>query len=274
MTVDPSGGTADNPINIPGITPSPAPSGDNPAGTGNGQFWDTLVNAGKTVIKDTAIILIRGLGIPKFQQDFPDAARSLPMLRGQKLQRGYIAQDKNDPLVNGLPLGLQFLYNPTEWEQDYSLDTTRYPSNAAPQAGSALPTLGVPGASTVSFNLILDRTWDVNNPKAGAAYKKGIRVDIEQFEKMVGYTPQTPFVQAVSLRLVFSPTLSYYGFITNFAALYSQFTTDMRCYRGGLTGITLQILPDQPSSGPTSFSTIPDQAVGAASGSTDAGTGR
>lgn len=218
-------------------------------------------------------VLVRGNGPHKFQPDFPAAAQALPMLGKARLTRGYIAQDRNDPLVKGTPLGLQFLYNPTEWEQDYSLDTSRYPSNAAPQAGSSLPTIGVPGASTVAFNLILDRTWDVNNPKAGSPYRRGIRTDIEQFEKMVGYSARSPFVQAVALRLVFSSTLTYYGFITNFAVLYSQFTTDMRCYRGGITGITFQILPDVPSNTEGTFSTVPDQAAGD-SGSTDAGTGR
>lgn len=271
MTVGPGGGLVDKPITIPGITPSAPTAND---GNSSGSFWDTLVGVGKTILKDTEIILVRGLGIPEFQQNYPDAATALAMLRGKKLSRGYIAQDKNDPLVNGRPVGLQFLYNPTEFEQDYSLDTTRYPSNAAPQGGSALPTLGVPGASTVSFNLILDRTWDVNNPKAGNAYRYGINVDVAQFQKMVGYSTKTPFVQAVSLRLVFGSTLTYYGFITNFSVLYSQFTTDMRCYRGGISGITFQILPDVPSSGPTSFSTVPDQAVGADTGSTDSGTGR
>jgi hypothetical protein len=248
--------------------PNPKPNPNNTPGPWASGY--TFADAGNT---SGQAVLVRGNGPHQFQQDYPAAAQALPMLRGKKLTRGYIAQDKWDPLVQGTPLGLQFLYNPTEWEQDYSLDTSRYPSNAAPQAGSALPTIGVPGASTVSFNLILDRTWDVNNPKAGDAYRRGIKTDIAQFEKMVGYSTKMPFVQAVSLRLVFSSTLTYYGFITNFAVLYSQFTSDMRCYRGGITGITFQILPDIPMTGPQTFSTVPDQAVGASSAA-DAGTGR
>lgn len=259
----------------------------------NGLSDNSVINTiATTQAPQTVLAAITGQGVPKYQQDFPPAARALPMLRSGKLVRGSIYQDKNDPLVNYRPLGFQFLYNPTEWEVDYSLDTSRYPTQSAPQAGSNLPTLGVPGAASLSFNLILDRTWDVNNPRAGMAYKYGINVDVAQFQKMVGYSAKSPFIQAVALRLVFSPTLNYYGFITNFAVLYSQFTTNMRCYRGGITGITFQILPDQaglanqgqalaaaqnifgagvttPVAGGTS-----DVAASTASASADSGTGR
>lgn len=257
MTVDPGGGFIDKPVNVfapPTQAPASSPGG----------FWTDLVQGVESVVQSTEIVVLRGLGVPQFQPDYPPQARALPLLRKDKLQRGYIAQDKHDPLVNGQPLGLRFLYNPTEWEQDYSLDTSRYPTNAAPQAGSSLPAIGVPGASSVAFNLILDRTWDVNNPHAGDPYKKGIEVDVEQFQKMVGYTAKSPFIQAVSLRLVFSKTLSYYGFITGFSVLYSQFTTDMRCYRGGITGITFQVLPDQPpvpASNGATFSAVADQTI-------------
>jgi hypothetical protein len=248
------------------LIPSPASDGgvsvvgpggiNNIGGVGTTPYGPSVPDTGRT---GGLLTLVRGNGPHKFQPDYDPAARSMPMLGKGPFVRGYIAQDKNDPLVNGTPLGLQFLYNPTEWEQDYSMDTSRYPTNAAPQGGSSLPAVGVPGSSTVSFNLIIDRTWDVNNPKAGSPYRKGIKVDVEQFEKMVGYTPTKPFVQAVALRLVFGSTLHYYGFVTNFSVLYSQFTTDMRCYRGGITGITLQILPDIPGS--STFSTVADTQV-------------
>lgn len=223
-----------------------------------------------------------GSGPIRYQQNFPAAATHLPLLRGKPLVRGSLYQDPRDPLVQGTPLGLQFLYNPTEFEQDYSLDTSRYPSATAPQAGSNLPTLGVAGASSIALNLILDRTWDVNNPQAGDAYKRGIKVDIEQFEKMVGYTARTPFVQAVSMFLYLGHTMRFYGFIQSFNVLYSQFTQDLRPYRGGITGISFQILPYYPENGyglDQAFQVATTLAGGGTTtdpttSSTDAGTAR
>ena len=225
----------------------------------------------------TKLSKMSGSGPTKFQPDFPPAARELPLLRQGKLSRGAIYQDKNDPLVDGRPLGFQFLYNPTEFEQDYSLDTSRYPTSAAPQAGSGLPAY-IPGASTIAFNLILDRTWDVNNPRAGSPYRKGIRVDVEHFEKMVGYSRKSPFVQAVSMWIDFGhPTLRFFGYISSFAALYSQFTTDMRCYRGALTGISFQIMPyygPEGVAGGQALATANEVSGGDASAPNDDGTGR
>lgn len=221
---------------------------------------------------ESQLVEVAGSGPIESQYVFNAAATSMPGLMlsgaGGPLQRGIIYQDKNDPAVTGVPLGMAFLYNPTSFEVDYSLDTSRYPSSD--------PTIGVPGAASVSFDLILDRTFDVNDKSKGDAYHQGIQVDVTALEKIVGYTQAKPFVQAVAVWVNFgNPILSYYGFITSFSVVYTQFTYDMRPYRGAISGITLQILPENPpnTTYQNSINGISGQAASTAANIDGTGTG-
>lgn len=183
-----------------------------------------------------------------WQPPFDPQALYLPMLQGgRKLSRGYIHQDLNDPAIknnpHGRPWGLRFLYNPTEVDVSYSLATSITP----PQGGKdvySLPIIGVPGSATLSWNLILDRTFDVNRNDGSLQSHIGIQADIRHFERMMGYTPSRPFIQPTTMVVVFGnpKTMKYFGYIQNFGVMFAQWTQDMRPYRGGLTGITMQIL--------------------------------
>lgn len=190
----------------------------------------------------TSISLLPGAGDIAWERPHDPRSLYLPMLRGKKLSRGYLVQDKNDPAVaqnpGGKPRGLRFLYNPTTVQVSYQLSTDIYPSAAAP--GSAIPLIGVPGSASLSFDLILDRTYDVWKDPAS----RGIRYDVEQFQHMLGYNENTPFIQPVSLFVVFgNPVLKYYGFVQSFSIVYTNWTQAMVPYRGALSGVTMQVLP-------------------------------
>lgn len=178
----------------------------------------------------------------KWERPHVPQARYLPLLRNGKLSRGAIYQDKDDPAVKempeGRPHGLQFLYNPTDVQVGYSIATSIYPTGAQPQATDTI--IGVPGSTSVSFNLILDRTHDVWHDHSS----HGIRHDVRQFERMVMYDDARPYVQPVAVHVIFgNPLLKFYGFIQGFNIIYSQWTQKMVPYRGAISGITLQTLP-------------------------------
>lgn len=190
-----------------------------------------------TIYKDP----VKGFNDVVWEKPHRPEALYLPMLRG-KLSRGYMYQDPKDPATkdnpHGRPLGLRFLYNPTDVSVSYSLSTSIFPPDN-PNDVVNTTIVGVPGASSVSWNLILDRTLDVWKDRSS----RGIMYDVEQFQKMVGYTEERPFVQPVTMRVVFgNPLLKFYGYIQNFNILYSQWTQYMVPYRGGITGIVLQVL--------------------------------
>lgn len=189
----------------------------------------------------TTVATLPGQGAVSWEAGHDSKALYLPMMTG-KLSRGYLVQDKNDPAVkqnkHGRPLGLRFLYNPTTVQVSYQLSTDIYPSGAAPGGGVAL--VGVPGSASLSFDLILDRTYDVWKNRRS----RGIRYDVEQFQSMLAYTDDTPFIQPVSMWVVFgNPMLKYYGFIQSFSVLYTNWTQAMVPYRGAISGITMQVLP-------------------------------
>jgi hypothetical protein len=196
--------------------------------------------------------VLKGAANVRWQPAFDKRALYLPMLAATKgkLSRGYIMQDQNDQLVRdrnpgGKPLGLQFLYNPTEVNVGYSISTDITPKDAQPnQATSAV--LGVPGSTSLSFNLILDRTYDVWQNRRHI----GIRADIEQFERMLQYTPELPFVQPVNMYVVFNSynRMKYYGFFQNFQVVYTHWTQAGVPYRGGITGIQFQIIASNAAS--------------------------
>src|SRR4051794_36986552 len=75
----------------------------------------------------TMVSTLPGQGAVNWEAPHAPKALYLPMLRGKKLSRGYIVQDKNDPAVaqnpHGKPLGLRFLYNPTTVQVSYQLST-------------------------------------------------------------------------------------------------------------------------------------------------------
>lgn len=189
-----------------------------------------------------------------FQRDFAPAQWSAPYLRmtdtGKPLFRGAIYQDKRDPSVKGRPLGVRFLYNPTTVNVSYSMDTSRYPGDDQPSDGGAVPLVGVPGSAVVSWDLLFDRTFDTWNssllvlPPGYPGYD-GIRTDVGQLEAMVGYSPDVPFLQARAVWVMFGTNrdLTFYGFLQSFQVVYTHWTQAMIPYRGGVSGITLQVLP-------------------------------
>lgn len=189
---------------------------------------------------DTTVPTLPGQGEVIWEKPHDIHALYLPLLRGT-LKRGFIVQDKNDPATkankHGRPLGLHFLYNPTEVDVAYEINTSIFPASAAP--GSDVPLIGIPGAASVSFNLILDRTYDVQDPNSN-----GILEDVHQFERMMVYDETQPFIQPVAMFVVFGNTkMKYYGYIQGFQIVYTNWTQDMRPYRGGITGISMQVLP-------------------------------
>lgn len=224
-----------------------------------------------TIHKDA----VKGFNDVIWERPHDPMALYLPMLRG-KLSRGYIYQDPKDPAIkdnpHGRPRGLRFLYNPTDVQVSYSLSTAIFPPGSGGGGGSDvmdLPILGVPGASSVGFDLILDRTYDVWKNRSS----RGIMDDVEQFEQMMGYNRHRPFVQPVTMRVVFgNPLLRFYGYIQSFNILYSQWTQFMVPYRGGITGITLQVLADSKKKSVKVH--VNQNAATAASGSTTDSTGR
>jgi hypothetical protein len=179
---------------------------------------------------------------------FHPHALSLPMITaGKKLRRGSIYQDRRDPIVKsnprpGMPMGLRFLYNPTDIDASYQISTNITPPQGGEGDAYSLPIIGVPGSAAVRFNLILDRTFDVNDTRS-KTYRTGIRQDIAHFERMLGYTKERPFIQPVTMHVVFgNPLLHFFGYISSFSVLYSQWTYDMRPYRGALSIGTFQVL--------------------------------
>ena len=221
----------------------------------------------------TTVSTLPGLGTIAWEKPHDHRALYLPLLRGKKLARGYMVQDKNDPAVkknkHGKPLGLHFLYNPTTVQVSYQLSTDIYPSADAP--GSAVPLIGVPGSASLGFDLILDRTYDTWHNSAS----RGIKYDVEQFQNMLGYDAATPFIQPVSMWVVFgNPVLKYYGFIQSFSIVYTNWTQAMVPYRGAISGITMQVLP----SGKVKNIKPPVSAASKAAGLTNSagsdGTGR
>lgn len=216
---------------------------------------------------------VKGFSDVYWQKPFHPQALYLPMLQGgAPLKRGYIYQDPLDPATKdnpkGLPWGLNFLYNPTDVSVSYSLSTSIFP-NSKDIVNTTI--VGVPGAATVSWNLIMDRTFDVNADPD----HPGIMEDIRHWEHMVGFSPERPFVQPVSMRVRFGHEPSFYGYIQSFAVLYSQWTQDMRPYRGGLTGVTLQILSTSKKKHATFHvgSAVARAANGARSGKDNTGRG-
>lgn len=223
---------------VPGSSGGPNNLNQN-GGVGNTPYGPYGVN-------NTQVSVLPGEGIVNWEKPHDPRALYLPMLRGKKLSRGYLVQDKNDPAVKknryGKPLGLRFLYNPTTVQVSYQLSTDIYPTGAAP--GSSVPLIGVPGSATVGFDLILDRTYDTwKNPR-----DRGIKDDVEQFQNMLGYDAATPFIQPVSIWVVFgNPMLKYFGFIQSFTIIYTNWTQALVPYRGAISGITMQVLPSGKS---------------------------
>ena len=192
-------------------------------------------------VDSTSVPGIPGYKSIQFEPPHDPKALYLPMLQG-KLSRGYIVQDKADPAVKnnrgGRPLGLHFLYNPTQVQASYQIATNIYPTGAS--AGGDVPLIGVPGSASVGFDLILDRTYDVWNNRRS----KGIMHDVNQFLAMLQYHDDQPYVQPVAVYVIFgNPLLKYYGFIQSFSIVYTNWTQAMVPYRGALSGITMQVLP-------------------------------
>jgi len=150
-------------------------------------------------------------------------------------------------------IGFDFLYNPTQVEHDNTVQFSVLPpaqqgaGSGGGGTGNAAAAL-TPGSAQVSWDLILDRTYEVwKNPR-----HPGVLADVRQLEAMVGYTPESPFMEATAVYVVFGDpaqafsgrqnVLWYYGWLQNYSVIYTNWTQYMVPYRAALSGVSLQIV--------------------------------
>lgn len=189
------------------------------------------------------------LGAPKYQEAFDKRMLDTPLLKGRPLQRGFMFQQ--DPLLSSLgqkqPLGLRFLYNPESVSINYAINTDIYPPYQQPEtSGNHLNApIGIPGSANLSFSLLFDRTYDCWGPRKASslASRGGVYHDVQQFEKMLGYTEDSPFVTIVAMLVYFGHDgIRFYGYVTGFDVVYTTWTQDMRPTRCGIN-VSMAVLP-------------------------------
>lgn len=215
-----------------------------------------------------------------FQPEFDARNLTLGNSRNQ-LRRGQIWRDPattvdntlstangSKTTVSNIQWGFQFLYNPSTLTLGFNMDASLYPpgvlqpTNTTDGSGSkpggadkALKLLG-PGSSTLSFELLLDRTyecWGGRSANDAPRFRhgldinrtRGIMVDFEHWNAMMGYTEDSPFVISLPVFLSFGNRDGnfYYGYISAYNFGVASWTQELIPNRGGISGISFQILP-------------------------------
>jgi hypothetical protein len=125
-------------------------------------------------------------GLVYYQPAFDPRILTTPHWGGVPVQRGRIRTDPQfapDPIYTNL--GLNFLYNPTQLDESFSVDPTAQPADVKSQYDTSKQ-IGAMGQ--MNFSLLFDRTyelWDrkyVNTPVG----QLGVYTDVRQLYAMVG----------------------------------------------------------------------------------------
>lgn len=159
---------------------------------------------------------------------------------------------------------LRFLYNPSDFSESLTPSDTLFP-NITGATGSTDPndTASLIGQTTTtcSFNLLFDRTYELNQSFNTAgdpnsfSHKTGVYVDILAFKVLLGI-PKDGNGMALFLpvRLILggvnSPT--FYGVITSASIAYSHFSVNMVPLRAAISISMTQWLDDTGSTAGTS----------------------
>lgn len=145
---------------------------------------------------------------------------------------------------NNKPYAVNFIYNPSDIQISYGIDSSVLPSTqltAAQLAASAV----YPGMTSISFSLLFDRTFECYDPtyRGTPLGETGVYTDIGAFEYMVGINNinvaqgnmlQVPIVVIFGGGSNGKPGLSYVGFITSAGVDYTHFTETMVPMRASL----------------------------------------
>jgi hypothetical protein len=185
-------------------------------------------------------------------------------LPSQTSNNGEISDASTSEAIQGIQWGFQFLYNPSTISLSFGLNTSIYPPGTDDGGGSGTnsstnddtPILGGGSSATLSFDLIVDRTYECwgGPPSAATAImrnglnvdkKRGILVDFEHFNAMMGYTDDSPFAQPNPLFVSFGNKLGnfYYGYINSYSFGVTNWTQYMIPNRGAISGVSMSILP-------------------------------
>jgi hypothetical protein len=167
-----------------------------------------------------------------------------PLARGQIVQK--------QPIGKEALLGLKFLFNPTQVEHDLQVNSAVLPPSAQSVGkgnGAAAAAL-TPGGASITFDLILDRTYECWKDPTNL----GVMADVNQLNKMVGYSAKEPFMEQVGFFVFFGDpndarigkqnVLWYYGWLTAFSYIYTNWTQYMVPYRAAISGLTLTVVAD------------------------------
>lgn len=179
---------------------------------------------------------------------------------------------------------MYFLYNPVAVQHTSSVDPTFSPTQLYTGEGSvnADPTPFLNLQQNVSFNLLLDRTYETWVPSKSYLSKWGVLADLKVLYAMLGmystwgaeniYGDVDPAkvaqVTPTSVHgyqpcwAIFGPLLKYHGAITNFSVEYTHFTQAMVPNRATVQ-IGMQLIPTNATSfkGPGSTSTSKGKSI-------------
>jgi hypothetical protein len=135
----------------------------------------------------------------------PTAVVKDPTLPHGNLTKGYMQTASPGITMASIPIGggtdvpsasttatafytLLFLYNPSEIDESYSLDTNNGVTPAFLRSSADTGTAIVGTGGTLNFSLLFDRTYEVNYGKSGFAHDLGVLVDMHVLKGLTGIT--------------------------------------------------------------------------------------
>lgn len=186
---------------------------------------------------DYAAVARNNAGVGKRKQNAPLHVSSLPpaiAVNGKyKTGRMYnlrLSQDATYAVGQDASLyAFNFLYNPGSVDMNTQVD---WSMNYSPNDTYSK----IPNNQTCSFQLLLNRVPDVNDPKS-RAYKAGTLHDVEylyrcingspKFVAGMGQTADVGFLTPTRLQVIFGPRLTFAGFITALDISHTTFSQSM-----------------------------------------------
>lgn len=182
-------------------------------------------------------------------------------------RRGSIVQTKewwSNQKSQNQPYSLRFLWNPSEISESESLATGQLPPGELTPAQAAAMTI-LPGLTTLNFQLLFDRTYEVMS----GTTRFGVRDDIDALDRCVGIENNSGNILSVPLYFIFGPALQYgpfasgltktatpellssgnffspltfLGYVSSINKVYSHFSSDMIPIRASVDITATQLI--------------------------------
>jgi hypothetical protein len=148
----------------------------------------------------------------------PDGRMFRPLPFVGKVERGYIKE-----MTPPGPGVCYFMYNPNQFSYNFQISQDL----VAPDATAMVPTSGPVGGTTVSFQLLFVRQFEV----AYGGSTRGVWEDLDALRYLIGIDDPTKIGYGWLKVLMFvfgtDPSMVFYGAITNIGAQLSLFSEKM-----------------------------------------------